>query len=97
MVDDRCEKATESGSHTEVFCIDAGSSLQQDVGSVHVSCQHGAVQRRVSVHLVHGAQRRVVFNQELRRFWPGNTKQFGPRCKKRSGFFLIKRIEPFFN
>lgn len=63
-----------SPTHAEVFRINAGAGLQQDVGSIHISCQHGAVQRRVPVHFVHGAQRGVVFNQELGRFWAGKRK-----------------------
>lgn len=72
----RYENATVSGSqtHTEVFRINAGAGLQQDVGSIHISCQHSAVQRRVPVHFVHGAQRGVVFNQESCRFWAGEIK-----------------------
>lgn len=52
-------------THVNVLSVDAGPGLQQDVGSVHISCQHGAVQRRVPVHLVHGAHRGVIFDEEV--------------------------------
>lgn len=77
-----------SQTHTEVFRIHAGAGLQQDVGSIHISCQHGAVQRRVPVHFVHGAQRGVVFNQELGGFRPGKIESGLDMDVNSSGLFF---------
>lgn len=62
-------------THVEVLGVHAGPALQQDVGRSHVSRQHGAMQRRVPVHAVHGAQGGVVLHQEPGGFWPGTQAQ----------------------
>lgn len=71
-----------SATYVDVLEVHTGAGLQQDVDRIHVPCQHGTVQRRVPVHLIHSIHRGVTLQKEVCGLRPAIGRKMQEQGKK---------------